>query len=150
MVPGAAFSTGSVPPAIWRNAAMARGPSRMAATTGPEVMNSSSDAEEGLALVFGVVLAGEIVVDVLELEGRDAQAFAFDPAENLSDQLALNAVGLDQRKGPLSHGRQPSRATIKRRRRSRVEELGNRDQSGGGCWPGSRPRFCRRSTSARR
>lgn len=49
MVPGVAFSTGSVPPANCRKAATARGPSRMAAMTGPEVMNSSSEPKNGLS-----------------------------------------------------------------------------------------------------
>ena len=45
--PGAAFSTGSVPPAICRNAAIARGPSTTMATTWPEVMNSISSPKKG-------------------------------------------------------------------------------------------------------
>ncbi|SKT78583.1 Uncharacterised protein [Mycobacteroides abscessus subsp. abscessus] len=49
MLPVAAFSTGSVPPAIWRNAAIARGPSSTAATSGPEVMNSSSEPKNGFS-----------------------------------------------------------------------------------------------------
>ena len=42
--PGTAFSTGSVPPAIWRKAAMARGPSTTIAATGAEVMNEMSSS----------------------------------------------------------------------------------------------------------
>ena len=57
----------------------------MTATTGPEVMNSSSDGKKGLPSVLGVVLPGQVLADVLEFEGRDRQALAFDTAENLSN-----------------------------------------------------------------
>jgi hypothetical protein len=53
--------------------------------------------------VLGVVLPGDVVADGLEFEGRDRQALAFDSAEDLTDELPLDAVGLDQNQGPLCH-----------------------------------------------
>jgi len=49
--------------------------------------------------VFGIVPAGKVVADVLEFEGRDGQALAFDTAEDLPDEAPLDAVGLDQKRG---------------------------------------------------
>ncbi len=69
-------------------------------------MNSSSEPKNGLSVVLGVMRAGQLVADVLELQGRDGQAFALDSADDLADHPPLDAVGLDQHKGPLSHGRQ--------------------------------------------
>jgi hypothetical protein len=53
--------------------------------------------------VLGVVLPRDVVADGLEFQGRDGQALAFDSAEDLSDEVSLDAVGLDQNQGPLSH-----------------------------------------------
>jgi hypothetical protein len=50
------------------------------------------------------MLPGEVVAHGLEFEGPDAQALAFDSAEDLTDQKSLDAVGLYQNKSPLSHG----------------------------------------------
>ncbi len=38
--------------------------------------------EEGLALVFGVVRAGKLVADLLELQRSQGEAFAFDSADD--------------------------------------------------------------------
>jgi hypothetical protein len=48
MLPVVALS-GSVAPASWRNASIARGPSTTAATSGPEVMKSTSGAKNGFS-----------------------------------------------------------------------------------------------------
>ena len=55
---------------------------------GPRGDELQQRSEERLALVLGVVPAGEVVADVLEFEGRDGQALAFDTAEDLPDQAA--------------------------------------------------------------
>src|SRR5882757_10792551 len=75
---------------------------------GPRRDELQQRSEERLVLVLGVVPAGKVVADLLEFEGRDRQALAFDTTEDLPDQSPLDAVGLDQNEGPLSHGRQPS------------------------------------------
>jgi hypothetical protein len=49
------------------------------------------------------VLGGELAVDGAELEGDDVEALALDAGEDLADQLALDAVGLDQDQGAFSH-----------------------------------------------
>ena len=180
MVPGAAFSTGSVPPASCRKAAMARGPSTIAATTGPDVMNSSSDRRTACRRVRRNA-CGPVRRRRSASPGPRSQAFALDAADDLADQAALDAVGLDQYQGPLSHGRQrtcgpsylkppvPGRDDQDRVRGRRLRSFSGvvhragrgsgscrralvvrRDQSGGGCCPGSRPRSSRRFTSLRR
>ena len=68
--------------------------------------------EERFAVVLGVVLAGQLVADVPQLKGRNRQALALDPADYLADQAPLDAVGLDQYQGPLSHGRQRTCASF--------------------------------------
>ena len=40
--------------------------------------------EERLALVFGVVRARQLVADILEFQGRDGDALAFDAAKDLA------------------------------------------------------------------
>ena len=114
MVPGAAFSTGSVAPASCRTAATARGPSTIAATSGPDVMNSSRDREKRLAVMLGVVRAGQLVADNAHFQRRDGQAFALDTADDLAYQASLDPIGLDQQECPLTHGGQrtepPTRA----------------------------------------
>ena len=49
MLPVAAL-TGSVAPASCRNESIARGPSTTAATSGPEVMNSTREPKNGFSL----------------------------------------------------------------------------------------------------
>lgn len=66
-------------------------------------MNSSRGAEERLALVFGVMRAGQLVADLLELESSQGQALALDAGDDLADHPSLHTVGLDQHKSPLSH-----------------------------------------------
>ena len=106
-----AFSTGSVPPASCRNAAIARGPSTTAATSGPPVMNSSRLLEERLALVLGVVLLGELALDRAQFERDHVEALALDPGQDLADQLAPDTVGLDQDQGSFGHERSVSAAS---------------------------------------
>ncbi|GAT02436.1 uncharacterized protein RMCFA_2548 [Mycolicibacterium fortuitum subsp. acetamidolyticum] len=53
--------------------------------------------------MLGVVLLGQLDADVLQFQRGQGQALALDPGEDLPDQVALHAVGLDQDKGLLSH-----------------------------------------------
>src|SRR5258705_7776149 len=87
---------------------------------GPRGDELQQRREERLALVFGIVPTGKVVADVLEFECRDGQALAFDTAEDLPDQAPLDAVGLDQNEGPLSHGRQPNGAATAARAEARA------------------------------
>src|SRR5271154_515910 len=64
--------------------------------------------EERLAVMFGVVLAGQLVADNTHFQRRDGKAFAFDPADDLADQASLYPIGLDQQEGPVSHQRHSS------------------------------------------
>ena len=56
-----AASSGLVAPITWRAAFTASSPSSTSATSGPPVMNSTSSPKNGLLVVLGVVLLGEIV-----------------------------------------------------------------------------------------
>ena len=77
-------------------AATARGPSMMAATSGDDVMNSTSEPKNGLPLVLGVMAAGQLVADGPQFQRRDGQALALDAAEDLAHQAPLDPIGLDQ------------------------------------------------------
>ena len=68
--PGAA-SSGLVAPITWRAAATASSPSSTMATSGPEVMNSTSSSKNGLPVVLGVVALGERLVDRHGLQRED-------------------------------------------------------------------------------
>ena len=59
--------------------------------------------------MLGVVRPGQLIADMLELQGRDGQAFALDAADDLADHPALDTIGLDQYQRPLRHGRQRTR-----------------------------------------
>ena len=104
IVPGVAFSTGSVPPASCAERAIARGPSTTAATTGPAGDELEQPLVERLALVLGVVLLGQLAVDRAQLQRDEVEPLALDPGEDLADQPAPDAVGLDQDQGAFGHG----------------------------------------------
>jgi hypothetical protein len=53
--------------------------------------------------VLAVVVLGDLDGEGALLEGHDAVALALDAAEDLSDEAAGDAVGLDQDKGALGH-----------------------------------------------
>ena len=88
-------------------------------------------------------MLGQLVADVTHLQGRDRQALALDPADDLADQAPLDAVGLDQHQGPLSHGRQRTCGALPSNSRDAVGRRGQllfscpnfvrRNQSGGVC-----------------
>jgi len=82
---------------------MASGPSSAAATSGPEVMKATRPSKNGFALVDGVVPLGQIAVDLDKLEPDDPQSALFVAGEDPADQLALDAVGLDEDEGALGH-----------------------------------------------
>ena len=102
MVPGAAL-TGSVAPIIVRQPSMTSAPSTTSATSGPEVMNSTSRPKNGLLGVLGVVRLGGLAGRGCAAPGDEAVALALDPAQDLADQAAGDAVGLDQDQGALGH-----------------------------------------------
>jgi hypothetical protein len=56
--------------------------------------------------VLGVVRLCSCPVEGAKLQRGDPQTLALDPADDLTDQSASDAVGLDQDKGSLSsrHG----------------------------------------------
>ena len=59
--------------------------------------------EEGLVGVDGVVALGKRTVDVEQLEADDAQAALLVALDDAPDQLALDAIGLDEDEGALAH-----------------------------------------------
>ena len=63
--------------------------------------------EERLALVLAVVLGGGLDVQGAQLGGDEGQPLALEPADDLTDQSATNAVGLDEDEGALGHAGAP-------------------------------------------
>ena len=63
-------------------------------------------AEERLLAVSRIVSLGQPAIDMHQLESDDLEAALLVARENSADQLALDAVGLDQDEGPFagSHG----------------------------------------------
>ena len=59
-------------------------------------MKSTRPGEERLAAVRGVVTLGEVAIDLHELEPDEPEAPILVAREDPADQLALDAVGLDQ------------------------------------------------------
>ena len=103
MVPGSA-SLGIVLPTRRRTVAIASGPSRATAATGPEVMNSTRPGVEVLAGVDGVVALRHLLVDGQQPQADDLQALALEAADDVADQASLHAVGLDQDQGTFHQG----------------------------------------------
>ncbi len=101
IVPGAA-SCGRVAPLIARTTAMAFGPSSARATSGDDMMNSTSPAKNGFSRCAGVVPLGEVAIDMDELEPGDLQAARLIAREDATDELALDAVGLDEDEGSFA------------------------------------------------
>jgi hypothetical protein len=56
--------------------------------------------------VFRVMLAGQPFADAPELQRRDGEAFSLDAGDDLTYQVPLDGVGLDQYQGPFGHGGQ--------------------------------------------
>ena len=80
---------------IARTTAIAFGPSRASATSGPEA------SEERLGAMGVVVPLGEVAIDLHELESGELEAALLVSGEDAPDQLALDAVGLDEDEGPF-------------------------------------------------
>src|SRR5690554_4112828 len=68
--------------------------------------------EERLLGVLGVVLLGEVLVDLAQLGGHDLEALALDPGHDLADEAPLDGVGLGHHEG-LVHGPDATRAAPK-------------------------------------
>src|SRR5208283_21960 len=62
--------------------------------------------EERLALVLGIVLLPERSIDPDQLECCNSQSLAFKSCQDLTNQPALNTVGLEDNQGTL-HAREP-------------------------------------------
>ena len=64
---------------------------------------------EQLPLVLAVVLAGDLLGDRLHAHRGDAEALALQPGDDLSDQAALDGVGLADHQGAVGsrHGPEP-------------------------------------------
>ena len=58
-------------------------------------------AEERLRLQVGVVLLGLLLADVLELHRAEVVAARLEAGDDLADEAALDAVGLDHDEGGL-------------------------------------------------
>ena len=92
--------------------------------------------EERLALVLGVVLLAQGAVDLDELQGGDPQALGLEPLEDLADQPALDAIGLEDDQGAL-HG-ESALASEGRRRPKSLPGSASGNESGSLAGP-SRP-----------
>lgn len=101
IVPGA-DSCGFVAPTIERTTAMAFGPSRTIATTGPDEMNSTRPFEEGALCMHGVVGLSELRAHRGDLQGDNLEATLFESRDHSTSKLALYAVWLDENKGALA------------------------------------------------
>ena len=126
IVPGAA-SCGRVAPLIARTTAIAFGPSSASATSGAGDDELDEPGEERLLAVRRVVALGEVAVDADQLEPDELEAAFLVAREDPADQLALDAVGLDEDEGSfgawhvyLGYGR-AGRAGLYRMGRGRVE-----------------------------
>ena len=64
--------------------------------------------EERLLAMGGVVLLGELTLDLDELEPHDLEATLLVPGEDAAGQLALDAVRLDEDEGSFGHADSPS------------------------------------------
>ncbi len=53
--------------------------------------------------MLGVVLLGGLAGQGAQLGGHEPQALGLQPADDLADEAAGDAVGLDQDQGALSH-----------------------------------------------
>src|ERR1700722_12697316 len=129
--------------------------------------------EKRLAIMLGVVTAGQLLANDPHFQRCDGQAFALDAADDLAHQASLDPVGLDQQESPLGHlrrsfssqcppqaaggtslwGRAPTTSSSARVTAHSVPNQPGTptaaDQSGGPSWPGSSPRLSRRRTSDR-
>ena len=68
---------------------------------GDEVDESREEWPLGVGLVM---LLGESALSAHQLQSRDAQATLLVAIDDAPDELALDAVGLDQDEGSLAHG----------------------------------------------
>lgn len=119
MEPGTAFSTGSVPAsdlAEGGDGARAFQDDRDDRAGGDEF---DERAEERALGVLGVVLGGELLGDVHLLQGRELQTLALDAGDDLPDEAAGHAVGLDEYQRLLSHKRNLNRRALSRKNADR-------------------------------
>ena len=68
---------------------------------GDDVLHEPS--EEGLGGQIGVVLLGERLLHVLELQTFEVEALLLEAADDLADEAPLDAVRLDHDEGLLGH-----------------------------------------------
>ena len=74
-------------------------PSTTIATSGLRGDERDEIAEERLVAVLVVVPAGELRVDLAQLQRHDREALALEPADDLADEPALDGVGLAEDEG---------------------------------------------------
>ena len=75
---------------------MAFGPSSARATSGARDDELDQPGEERLLAMRRVMALGEVAIDPHELEPDDLEAASLVAREDPADQLALDAVGLDE------------------------------------------------------
>ena len=80
------------------------GPNGAGKTTTVRVLTTLLDPDEGEAHVAG----GQVAVHGAQVHRDDLEALAFDPGDDLADELARDAVGLDQDESSFSHGQRVS------------------------------------------
>ena len=95
IVPGAE-SSGFVAPIIVRTTEIADSPLTASASTGPEVMKSTSPLKNGFPGVLGVVLAGHRLRDLEQPRTAQLEAAAIEAGDDLAGEASLHAVGLDE------------------------------------------------------
>ena len=94
----------SVAPVSDRTPSTTASPSRTTATTGPDSTKSTQRRVERLALVLGVVLGQQLRRRPSRSSSRDERvALGLDAAQDLADEPAADAVGLEQDQGAC-HG----------------------------------------------
>jgi len=79
--------------------------------------------EEGLFGEVRVVLPQQLIVSLHEFHGDKLKSLLLEPLDDIADQAALDAVGLDHDEGPLvGHGDVCWQARVDSRQSERVEQ----------------------------
>ena len=144
--PGAA-SSGLVAPITWRAALTASSPSSTSATSGPEVMNSTSSPKNGLPVVLGVVLLGQVLgrpscarsaTIRRPLRSKRAMISPVRPRANASGLTRISVRSMAGSVSASSAARRLARAAASPARRSaaprRRPSTGPSSGGGGGAW----------------
>ena len=101
MVPGSALRGFVAPTNVRTTSQVSSGPSSTIATTGPRLMKRDEIVVETLADVLLVVAGEGVGVEGPQVHGDDRQALELEPLDDLTDEAALDGVGLQQDEGAI-------------------------------------------------